>query len=105
MYNGKMEDKQPLKEKKGLSKPILIIGITVLCFLFMVFIAVVIKKAVTHEAQKAKTEMVEKVKTTINDSTADKAALITAKTIHGLKTFKDKIKRDLKSLDSADTAK
>jgi uncharacterized membrane protein YraQ (UPF0718 family) len=79
------------------------ISIVVLCIALLLLAGYLIRSAIRNEAQKAKTEMVEKVKTIKIDDTS--AAKSVAKSIHKFRTFKAKVKSELKSLDSADTAK
>jgi len=80
----------------------------IIFFIALLFIstlaAVLIKKYVEHEATKAKTELVDKVKSVknIDDTTAAKSV---AKAIHKVTSFKDKVKSELKSLDSTDSIK
>jgi len=78
-----------------------IISIVVLCISVLFLAGYFIKKTIRNEATKAKTEMIEKVKTIkIDDTTAAKSV---AKTLHKFKTFKAKVKSEMKSLDSADS--
>jgi hypothetical protein len=85
-----------------MKKKMLIVITTVTFCLFIVLLCLyVVKITVKNEATKAKTELIQKVKATnFNDSAAAKSV---AKTIHKFTSFKNKVKRDLKDLDSTDS--
>ena len=80
-------------------------GIAVLCILLILIIFFItkeiIKRDIKGEAQRAKTELIEKT-VNFNDTAAAK---VVATTIHKFSAFKDKVKKELKTLDSTDTAK
>jgi hypothetical protein len=86
---------------KGAQKIVSGIAIAVLIVAIVFLTAFLIQRAVHNEAQKAKTELVEKLKKVdnFNDSAAAKKV---AKTIHKFKSFKNKVKGELKALDSTD---
>jgi methionine-rich copper-binding protein CopC len=82
------------------------IALGVICAIIALFCAIYVGKIVAHaiivhEASAAKKEAIQKVKS-IDE---DKAAETVAKTIHGIKTFKEKVKDKLNKLDSTDNAK
>jgi len=81
-------------------KILVMLSIVVLVALLTVYI---LKVTVKNELTKSKTELVEKVKAVdFNDTAAAKSV---AKTIHKFKSFKDKVKSELKDLDSTDSLK
>jgi capsular polysaccharide biosynthesis protein len=85
------------------NKILIVIATIAFCLLMILLCLYVVKITVKKEANKAKTELVEKVKSAnINDSTVAKSV---AKTIHKFAAFKNKVKNDLKDLDSADSVK
>ena len=87
---------------KNLINDIIISGlVSLFIVLGSIFIIIGIIK---NEATKAKTELVEKVETVknFNDSAA---ALSLAKTIHKFTSFKNKVKDELKKLDSSDSGR
>jgi uncharacterized membrane protein len=90
--------------KGSIQKIVSAIAIIVLVVAILFLAAFLIRTAVHNEAQKAKTELIEKAKKVenFNDSAAAKNI---AKTIHKFKTFKNKVKNELKTLDSTDDSK
>ena len=80
------------------TKLIKIVEIVVLCGALMFLVFFVTTKIVKMEAQRAKTELIEKT-VNFNDTAAAK---VVAKTIYKFSAFKDKVKKELKTLDSAD---
>lgn len=86
--------------KKGIFQLIIIavilIAVLIGCYFFF-------KMAIKSEASKAKTEMIQKVKSV--NFNEDSAALKVAKTIHKFTSFKSKVKGDLKALNDADSIK
>jgi Na+-transporting methylmalonyl-CoA/oxaloacetate decarboxylase gamma subunit len=83
-------------------KLIKVVGITILCsiiFLLVFFITKeIIKRDIKGEAEQVKTEFIDKT-VNFNDTAAAK---VVATTIHKFSAFKDKVKKELKTLDSAD---
>jgi len=61
----------------------------------------VVQSIIHHEVTEQKREAVEKIKTI--DIDKDKAAESIAKTIHSVKNFKNKVKEEVRRLDSTDT--
>jgi len=72
---------------------LLLIG---LCYFF-------ITKAISNEAHKAKTELIQKAKAV--DFNEDSAASKVAGAIHKFSSFKNKVRNKLDSLNIADTSK
>lgn len=85
--------------KKGIVQFIIIavvvIAVLIGCYFF-------IRMAIKSEASKAKTEMIQKVKSV--NFNEDSAALKVAKTIHKFTSFRLKVKGDLKTLNDADSS-
>ena len=79
------------------------VGAIIPCIILILLTLYIVEKTIKNEATKAKTEIIQKVKAAnFNDSIA---ANHVAKTIHKFTSFKNKVKRDLKDLNSADTIK
>ena len=85
--------------KKGILQLIIfvvaIIAVLIGCYFF-------IRMAIKSEASKAKTEMIQKVKSV--NFNEDSVALKIAKTIHKITSFRSKVKGDLDSLNDADSS-
>jgi hypothetical protein len=77
---------------------IAILALVVSVFLLTAFF---IKNAVHSEAQKTKTEVVERVKSLGADSMAKSVA----KALHAVSSFKTKVKKEFNKLDSLDTVR
>lgn len=85
------------------NKILIVISTIAFCLLMILLCLYVVKITIKKETNKAKTELVEKVKSAnINDSIVAKSV---AKSIHKFTSFKNKVKKDLKDLDSADTVR
>jgi len=82
-------------------KTILGIACAITALICAVYVGkIVIQSIIHHEVTQTKKEVVKKIKTI--DIDEEKAAESVAKTIHGVRSFKEKIKDKLNKLDSLD---